>query len=85
MTKQKEEKEKKGKELEALINKLNEVETREVHQAEIEAILSRIKDLDEELEANDEIGKQCDNDIAEFETQVTELIEETKANKTDES
>lgn len=61
------------------------METREVNQEEIEAILSKIKSLDEELEADDGMEKQFDNDIAEFETQVIELVAETRANKADES
>lgn len=61
------------------------METREVNQEEIEAILSKIKSLDEELEVDDGVEKQFDNDIAEFETQVTELVAETRANKADES
>lgn len=85
LTKQKEEKEKKGKELASLIANLEQVETREVNQIEIEAILSKIKSIDEEVEVEDEIEKQFDNDIAEFEAQVIELVEETKATKTEES
>lgn len=61
------------------------METREVNQEEIEAILSKIQSLDEELEVDDGVEKQFDNDIAEFETQVTELVAETRANKADES
>ena len=68
-----------------LISNINEVETREVNQEEIEAILSKIQSLDEELEVDDGVEKQFDNDIAEFETQVTELVAETRANKADES
>ena len=61
------------------------METSEVNQEEIEAILSKIQSLDEELEVDDGVEKQFDNDIAEFETQVTELVAETRANKADES
>ena len=76
---------KKVKELETLQDRLDEVENREVHQDEIVVILARIKSLEDELNTEFETEKAFDVDIAEFESQVTELVVETRNQRTDES